>query len=162
MRFYDGVTLIALAVLVGAVGWFVLGPTQRYPVGGLTTDNIANVVVMTTSATITDGNYDTLQSPQGTAYQVTETRTLLIGSVVGEPLGGVGMAAILELGCGTSAVQDSATPPADPVVLYSITWETNLAPPVERRVYTTCAAGQYPWVHMAGGNYAVSVTGVLR
>ena len=103
-------------------------------------------LIATDAGGITDGNYDTLQSPVGTNYAVPAAVTLFItGLTVGAGAAGV----VVELGYGDDAVNDSASAPSAAVVLYEQTLGAAQAL-AELDVFGQVPAGKLPYMRVTG------------
>jgi hypothetical protein len=120
----------------------------------------AQVSLANSATPITDGNYDTFESPRGTAYQVPNGDTLFLTAwLIGFLTSDADIS--FEVGHAADAVSNSAAPPTDPVVLFALSYHTsgglnglpfNVAVP----------GGRYPYVRATGANYNIDVVGVLE
>jgi len=103
-------------------------------------------LVATDSGGITDGNFDTFQSPAGTNYTVAASALLFITELtVGAGAAGV----VVELGYGDDAVNDSASAPTNAVVLYDQTLGAAQAL-AELDIFAQVPAGKFPYARVTG------------
>ncbi len=157
--------VFALVALVGTI-WFVYdrwtAAETSITIAGATVTELRAPDALTlfgSSLTLTAGNYDSLQSASGTAYQVPAGRTLLLtGASVATT---AGSATEFTVGYSTNAAQDSATAPSGGSEVYRVLLpaETTLSVPLFSVIVP---AGQFPWVRVDNSAvWSVPVTGIL-
>jgi hypothetical protein len=153
--------LAASTILLLGLFWLQVGRVGSYSAGAsLTTDRSGTLQLVNSASVITDGNYDTFESPRGTDFQVPTGQTLTIAAWLAG-LQTTGADAALEIGHGSTAVSNSASPPTDPIIVFSIPYRTsgglNGQP-----LLAEIPAGRYPFVRVTGADYGVSAVGMVR
>lgn len=161
-----GLGFVFAAVVLVATMWLVYdrwtGAEISYEIAGATVTELRVTDAITlfgSSLTLTAGNYDSLQSASGTAYQVPAGRTLLVtGADVATTAGGV---TEFILGYGTNALQDSGTAPLAGSEVYRVHLPA-VAGLSGLRFSAFVPAGRYPWVRVDNSeSWSVPVTGIL-
>ena len=152
----------AFAVVAYIVGMFFT-PVWEPPLftgQSLHTRNPDSVVGLINSVPlVSDGFYDTYESPRGTPYQVPAGKRLVIVHLEGMPHKGGGPEAI-ELGYASTSVSNQATAAVDYTALYRYTFEVSSLSEAHHDAWVVIPAGAYPTLYLSGEG-AISATGVL-
>lgn len=120
-----------------------------------------NTVALTNSvSTVTANRYDTFESPRGTDYQVPSGQTLYINNLVGHHTTHGSAHASVQIGYGSTGVSNSATAPADAVIVFSYTEHDHDVQVEPIDVWIPIPAGMYPFllVDQGAGYQATGVT----
>jgi len=156
-----GLILIALAFLVVYVDYRSAEPS--YAIGSLRTGNPSELIALTNSqAEIPASYYDTLESPNGTDYQVPSGATLYLGAFMGLAQAAAGTNVTIEVGYGDDAVAATSTAPTFAVPVARWTYVTaNGVDGLLQVVWAAIPADKYVYARVSQpGNW--QVTGLER
>lgn len=127
---------------------------QALRIGSAVSDDASDFIVFTTGQLAAD--YDTLESPSGTNYQVTAGKTLYIVKIQFIPAGANGK---ITLSYGDDAVDASATPPTNEVVLIDQLWGLTAGVVYEWDVLAAIPAAKYPCIYNATDTCVTNIWG---
>ena len=131
--------------------------TQLIRLGSLASDEINDLVSMSAKASI--NNYDSFQMPIGTDYQVPNNKNFIVTKFTA--FGGTANTKI-EIGYADDPVEDTGTPPTNPVIL---------TPPIPladaNQIYVEGGilkinTTKYPFIKVSGGAGSVMIAGIER
>jgi len=150
----------AIAIVIGLV--LMLFAVPSITIGSGIEGPLSDFVALTNSQdTLTAARYDSYESPRGTDYVVPAGKTLYIVSFIGWPEIAPSTDEVFDIGYGDDAVNNSASPPTNAIVVCDITWEGVDSNPVQTPLFCPIPAGKYPFVYSSGaGNF--QATGTVR
>lgn len=125
--------------------------------------NAANTVTLTNqSGAVTASRYDTLESPQGTGYQVGSGKTLYINRWQGWP-DTTGLTIVnIRIGYGDTVVHNSVSAPTNAITVYDATFPANSSPTgAPFPVFIPIPAGKYAWASINGA-FNIQAVGVVQ
>lgn len=148
--------------MVLLVSWVFMEARPDYELGAVSFTDVSETVALVSSASpIAAGNYDSLDSPRGTDYQVPAGQTLYIAQLLGAPHTTAALDTTLSIGYGDTAVADSTSAPDALVIVFSTTYRAADGPPLPVEVFVPVPAGKYPFV-LTDRAIAVQAVGVAR
>jgi len=146
---------LALLLWLGIAG---VASNPSYCVGTSCTKTASNIIDLTASvASITDGNYDSFNSPKGTYYLTTGILDIIQLNGIPLKTGGEG----IMIGYADTTVSDDVTIPAGGIIVFNSTYSGEQMTANDQPIHATIPAGMYPFIHMTGAG-AVQAIGILR
>ena len=143
-------SVVAFALTMSAVTLLLwLAPPPKDPAVALTTS----------SSAITAGNYDTLESPRGSAYMAPEDKGLYIIAWTGNPHVNPSTDFTLEIGYGDTVVSNSSSAPTGATVVYAVTWRSADGHAEPREAWIPIPSGKYAFIRPVGAAGAFSAVG---
>lgn len=137
--------LVGIVLVLLIVG-FAATQQGKYQAGGVEVHSSNDIVALTSSTNTVDaGNYDTLESPRGTDYQVPAGTTFVVTLLTASGTG--------DIGYGDDAVSDSASPPTNAVTVCTFIGSGEVWCPIP--------SDKFPFVRVDTAG-AVSAVGVER
>ena len=107
-----------------------------------------DVGIDTKSANASSGNYDSLEKPVGTKYQVPVGKVFKIGKVI---FAGSSVNAKCTIGYADTPVDDDSTPPTNPVELLPLIPVDVAKKLINVEIFIKIPAEKYPYIRASGG-----------
>jgi len=112
------------------------------------------VSAFTASTTVTDGYYDSFDSPGGTSYAVGSSRQFVVSEILANP---AAADIRIDYGYGDTHVENSASAPTNAVFVGSVIIETGSGLN-EIGIFMKVPSGKYPFVRQSGASSVGHVT----
>lgn len=161
-------TAVILVVLLFGLGAFDTDARETRFVAGacdIPEQNVGEAVSLTCAGAITDGNFESLQAPEGTFFEVPDGKELRICQLMVNNRPGAGNALRhLHIGYGDDAASDVAGAPANAVEIAHLPATEAAAEGVFEfsTLIGVIPAGKFPFVtYTPGGDWEVFAVGVL-
>lgn len=109
---------------------------------------------------VTSERYDTLESPEGTDYQVPTGKTLYITKLQVGSGATSGTFFILDVGYGDDGVANSASAPTNRKVVYRTIYMQGAGLRGDLDVFIPIPAGKYPYIYGNGSWWNIAAMGI--